>query len=139
MAFFDQKHGLTRLEKCNFLDFEKFSLLMPKKISFFPAKSESIISYDGPGGSQSNIGFWQSSYGFTQSSYGFTQSSFSFYTVQFYFLHSPVLIFTQDSPVLFFLHSPVLIFTQSSFIFLHSPVLIFTQHSPVLFFYTVQL
>ena len=46
--------------------------------------------YDGPGESQSNIGFWQSSYGFaqssyglTQSSYGFTQSSFSFYTVQF--------------------------------------------------------
>ena len=95
--------------------------------------------YDGPGESQSNIGFWQSSYGLTQSSYGFTQSSFSFYTVQFYFLHSPVLIFTQHSPVLFFLHSPVLIFTQSSFIFLHSPVLIFTQHSPVLFFYTVQL
>ena len=57
LAFFDQKHGLTRLEKCNFLDFEKFSLLMPKKVSFFPAKSESIISYDGPGGSQSNIGF----------------------------------------------------------------------------------
>ena len=46
--------------------------------------------YDGPGGSQSSIGFWQSSHGFTQSSCGFTQSSlvftqssFNFFTVQF--------------------------------------------------------
>ena len=44
MAFFDQKHGLTPLEKCNFLDFEKFFFLMPEKVSFSPAKSESIIS-----------------------------------------------------------------------------------------------
>ena len=46
----------------------------------------------------------------------FTQSSFNFYRVQFWFLHSPVLIFTQCS---LFLHSPVLFLhgQQSSFIF----------------------
>ena len=44
MAFFDQKHGLTPLDKCNFLDFEKFFFLMPKKVSLFPVKSENIIS-----------------------------------------------------------------------------------------------
>ena len=37
MAFFDQKRGLTPLDKCNFLDFET-------KVSLFPAKSENIIS-----------------------------------------------------------------------------------------------
>ena len=33
-TFFDQKHGLTPLEKCDFWDFEKLHFLGPKKVSF---------------------------------------------------------------------------------------------------------
>ena len=47
MTFFGQKHGLTPLsplKKCYFLDFEKFCFLRSKKVSFFSAKLESIIS-----------------------------------------------------------------------------------------------
>ena len=44
MAFFGQKHGLTPFKKCDCLDFEKFYFLTTKKVSFFSAKSESIIS-----------------------------------------------------------------------------------------------
>ena len=31
MAFFDQKHGLTPLEKCHFWDFERLNFFGPKK------------------------------------------------------------------------------------------------------------
>ena len=41
MAFFGQKHGS---KKCDVLDFQKFFFLRTKKVSFFSAKSESIIS-----------------------------------------------------------------------------------------------
>ena len=34
-AFFDQKHGITPLEKCDFWDFEKFSFYSRKKFFFF--------------------------------------------------------------------------------------------------------
>ena len=44
MAFYGQKHGLTRFKKCDVLDFQKFYFLRTKKVSFFSAKSESIIS-----------------------------------------------------------------------------------------------
>ena len=45
----------------------------------------------------------------------FEESSFNFYTVQFNFLHSPVLIFTQSS--FNFYTVQFYFFTQSSFIF----------------------
>ena len=44
MAFFGQKHWFTPLKMCDFLDFEIFYFLRSKKVSFFSAKSESIIS-----------------------------------------------------------------------------------------------
>ena len=34
MAFFDQNHGLTPLEKCDFLDFERLNFLWPKIVCF---------------------------------------------------------------------------------------------------------
>ena len=33
-TFFDQKHGLTPLEKCDFRDVERLHFLGPKKVSF---------------------------------------------------------------------------------------------------------
>ena len=42
MAFFGQKYGLTPLQKCDILEFEKFCFLSSKR--FFSAKSESIVS-----------------------------------------------------------------------------------------------
>ena len=35
LAFFDQKHGLTPLEKCDLWDCQKLLLLQYKKVSFF--------------------------------------------------------------------------------------------------------
>ena len=35
LAFFDQKHGLTPLEKCDFWDFQKFLFLLSKKRLLF--------------------------------------------------------------------------------------------------------
>ena len=75
-------------------DFPAVTLIfaLPHKENFFFSNSNSIW-YDGPGGSQSSIGFWQSSYGLHSPVMVlhslvlvFTQSSFNFYTVQFYFL-----------------------------------------------------
>ena len=43
MAFFDQKHELTLWKSAIFWTL-KILFFMPKKVSFFPAKSESIIS-----------------------------------------------------------------------------------------------
>ena len=34
MAFFDQKHGLTPLKKCDVLDFEKRCFFIGKTVSF---------------------------------------------------------------------------------------------------------
>ena len=44
LAFFWQKYGLTPLKKSDFLDIEKCCFSRSKKVSFFSAKSESIIS-----------------------------------------------------------------------------------------------
>ena len=44
MAFFGQKHGLTPFKKCFVFDLEKLYFLRTKKVSFFSARSESIIS-----------------------------------------------------------------------------------------------
>ena len=35
LAFFDQKHGLPTLEKCDFWDFEKFCFYTQKKFPFY--------------------------------------------------------------------------------------------------------
>ena len=42
--FFDQKHGLTPLEKCDFWDFERLNFLWPKKVSFHSRTLLNIIS-----------------------------------------------------------------------------------------------
>ena len=42
-TFFDQKHGLTSLEKCDFWDFESSKLLWPKKVSFLSRTLLNII------------------------------------------------------------------------------------------------
>ena len=42
--FFDQKHGLTRLEKCDFWDFKRLHFLWPKKASFRAGTLLKIIS-----------------------------------------------------------------------------------------------
>ena len=44
LAFFDQKHGLTPLEKCDFWDFERLNFLWPKKVSFLSRTLLNIIS-----------------------------------------------------------------------------------------------
>ena len=43
-TFFDQKHGLTPLEKCDFWDFERLKFLWPKKVSFLSRTLLNIIS-----------------------------------------------------------------------------------------------
>ena len=46
-TFFDQKHGLTPLEKCDFWDFERLkrlNFLWPKKVSFLSRTLLNIIS-----------------------------------------------------------------------------------------------
>ena len=43
-TFFDQKHGLTPLEKCDFWDFERLHFLGPKKFSFLSCTLFNIIS-----------------------------------------------------------------------------------------------
>ena len=43
-TLFDQKHGLTPLEKCDFWDFESLKLLWPKKVSFLSRTLLNIIS-----------------------------------------------------------------------------------------------
>ena len=43
-TFFDQKHGLTPLEKCDFWDFERLHFLGPKKVSFRSGTLLIIIS-----------------------------------------------------------------------------------------------
>ena len=43
-SFFDQKHGLTPLEKCVFWDFERLHFLWPKKVSFRSRTLLNIIS-----------------------------------------------------------------------------------------------
>ena len=43
-TFFDQKHGLTPLEKCDFWDFERLPFLGPKKVSFRSGTLLNIIS-----------------------------------------------------------------------------------------------
>ena len=42
-TFFDQKHGLTPLEKCDFWDFERLNFLWPKKVSFLSRTLLNII------------------------------------------------------------------------------------------------
>ena len=42
--FFDQKHGLTPLEKFNFWDVEQFCFSSPKKVSFLSRTSFKLIS-----------------------------------------------------------------------------------------------
>ena len=44
ITFFDQKHGLTPLEKCDFWDFERLNFLWPKKVSFLSRTLLNIIS-----------------------------------------------------------------------------------------------
>ena len=44
MAFFDQKHGLTPLEKSIFCYLKNLCFLKSKQVSFFSAKALSIIS-----------------------------------------------------------------------------------------------
>ena len=44
LAFFDQKHRLTPLEKCNFWHFEEFCFYSQKNVSSFSAKLLSIFS-----------------------------------------------------------------------------------------------
>ena len=44
ITFFDQKRGLTPLEKCDFWDFERLNFLWPKKVSFLPRTLLNIIS-----------------------------------------------------------------------------------------------
>ena len=39
-TFFDQKYGLTPLEKCDFWDFERLHFWGPKKVSF---RSETLF------------------------------------------------------------------------------------------------
>ena len=43
-TFFDQNHGLTPLEKCDFWDFERLKFLWPKKVSFLSRTLLNIIS-----------------------------------------------------------------------------------------------
>ena len=43
-TIFDQKYGLTPLEKCDFWDFESLKLLWPKKVSFLSRTLLNIIS-----------------------------------------------------------------------------------------------
>ena len=43
LAFFDQKHGLAPLEKCNFWDFEKFCFYTLKTVSFLSQTLLNII------------------------------------------------------------------------------------------------
>ena len=42
-TFFDQKHGLTPLEKCNFGDFQRLNFLGPIKVSFLSRTLLNII------------------------------------------------------------------------------------------------
>ena len=44
ITFFDQKRGLTPLEKCDFWDFERLNFLWPKKVSFLSRTLLNIIS-----------------------------------------------------------------------------------------------
>ena len=44
ITFFDQKRGLTLLEKCDFWDFERLNFLWPKKVSFLSRTLLNIIS-----------------------------------------------------------------------------------------------
>ena len=44
IKFFNQKHGLTPLEKCDFWDFERLKFLLPKKVSFLSRTLLNIIS-----------------------------------------------------------------------------------------------
>ena len=44
ITFFDQKCGLTPLEKCDFWDFERLNFLWPKKVSFLSRTLLNIIS-----------------------------------------------------------------------------------------------
>ena len=43
-TFFDQKHGLTPLEKCDFWDLKRLNFLWPKKVSFLSRTLLNIIS-----------------------------------------------------------------------------------------------
>ena len=44
ITFFDQKRGLTPLEKCDFWVFERLNFLWPKKVSFLSRTLLNIIS-----------------------------------------------------------------------------------------------
>ena len=44
ITFFDQKHELTPLEKCDFWDFTRLNFLWPKKVSFLSRTLLNIIS-----------------------------------------------------------------------------------------------
>ena len=44
ITVFEQKHGLTPLEKCDFWDFERLKFLLPKKVSFLSRTLLNIIS-----------------------------------------------------------------------------------------------
>ena len=44
MSFFDQKHGLTHLEKYNFLGLSKLLFLYSKKVSFLSGTFLNLIS-----------------------------------------------------------------------------------------------
>ena len=44
ITFFDQKRGLTPLEKCDVWDFERVKFLWAKKVSFLSSRLLNIIS-----------------------------------------------------------------------------------------------
>ena len=44
LAFFDQKHGLTPLEKCDFWEFERLNFIWPKKVSYLSRTLLNIFS-----------------------------------------------------------------------------------------------
>ena len=44
MAFFDERHGLTPLEKCDFWDFEILTFLWPKIACFVSRISLNLFS-----------------------------------------------------------------------------------------------
>ena len=44
ITVFEQKHGLTPLEKCDFWDFERLKFLLPEKVSFLSRTVLNIIS-----------------------------------------------------------------------------------------------
>ena len=67
VAFFNQKHELTPLEKCDFWDFQKFLFLLSKKRFVFPQKvfKHFFQSYFDQIQIEKNLAFFDQKHGLT--------------------------------------------------------------------------